>query len=76
MLLHLGYNAASLITAYLPLDLRPSAPLGIVLLASAVWIAGGIRWYSRRRMNFTDMLLCLQALLCAGVLYLPELLGL
>lgn len=76
VLLHLGYNAASLITAYLPLDLRTSAPLGIVLLTSAVWIAGEIRWYSRRRMNLTDMLLCLLALLCAGVLYLPELLGL
>ena len=76
VLLHLGYNAASMLTQYLPLDLMTSAPLGLLLLAAAVWIAGGIRWYSRRRLNLCDMLLCLLALLGAGMLYLPELLGL
>ena len=76
MLLHLGYNAASMVTGYLPLNLMTSAPLGLLLLAAAMWIAGGVNWYSRRRMTLSDMLLCLLALLGAGVMYLPEVLGL
>ncbi|MBQ8653384.1 MAG: CPBP family intramembrane metalloprotease [Clostridia bacterium] len=76
VLMHLGYNAASLLTGALPLDLRVSAPLGIVLAASAMWTAGGVSWYSRRRLNLINILLCLIALLGAGAAYLPELLGL
>lgn len=76
VLFHLGYNMASLGTAYLPLDLRTSAPLGLLLLASALWIAGGVRWHSRKRMTWQDRLLCLLTLLGIGAAYLPELLKL
>lgn len=76
ILFHLGYNAASLGAAYLPLDLRTSAPLGLLLAASALWIAGGICWHSRRSMTWQDRILCLITLLGISAAYLPELLRL
>lgn len=76
ILLHLGYNAASLMPLRLPLNLMTSAPLGLLMLACGLWIAGGIDWHSRRRMIWQDALLCLLALVGAGAAYLPELLRL
>lgn len=76
ILMHMGYNATAMAVIFLPLNLRTSAPLGMVLLGAALWIAGGVQWHSRRRLNLWDALLCLAALLSAGIVYLPELLRL
>lgn len=73
---HLGYNGAALVLRSLPVNLMSSVPLGIVLLAAALWMTGGISWYSRRRMSLADEALYALALAGAAAGYLPELLRL
>ena len=75
MLLHLGYNAMALLTPALPVSLGVSAPLGLLLAAAGLWMAGGIPWHGRHgRMGLPERLMCALAIVCAALAYLPELL--
>ena len=74
MLLHLGYNAMALLPPALPVSLGVSAPLGLLLAAAGLWMAGGIPWQGRHgRMGLPEGLMCALAIVCAALAYLPEL---
>lgn len=75
VLMHMSYNGAALLLRSVDASLLPSLPLGVLLMAAAVWMVTEIRWRGAHgRLKLGDAVLLGVILLGTAALYLPQIL--
>lgn len=75
VLIHMSYNASALLLRNAQPSLMPALPLGLILVAAAMWMCGEVIWRRRfRRVRIADAGLVCAIVLGAAAMYIPEIL--